>query len=92
MALRCLICCGIGIENLGVGWNSVELRWHWQVVEWSEVEFVGLTDKNTTESLLPIYIQDVTLGYMDLLHVLRLDDRIGSNLHCIKMIRRESLF
>jgi hypothetical protein len=41
----------IGTENLGIGRKSLDLGWILQTVRWSEVEFVGLTDKKTTESL-----------------------------------------
>jgi len=41
-------------ENHGVGWNWVDPGWHLQAVGWSDVGFVGLTDKKTTESLSPI--------------------------------------
>jgi hypothetical protein len=33
------------IENLGVGWNWVEVDRRPQAVGWSDIEFVGLTDK-----------------------------------------------
>ena len=38
------IWCPIRTENLGVGWNAMDVGWHWQVVKWFEVGFVGLTD------------------------------------------------
>jgi hypothetical protein len=37
--------CGIGTEICGIRWNNLDLTWHWQAVGWSDVKFVGLTDK-----------------------------------------------
>ena len=29
--------CGIHTENLGVGWNGVDIAWHSQAVKWSDI-------------------------------------------------------
>jgi len=29
--------CGIGTENLGLGWKPSDLTWYWQAAGWSDI-------------------------------------------------------
>jgi hypothetical protein len=35
----------MGTAICGVEWDAMDVEWYWQAVEWSDVKFVGLTEK-----------------------------------------------
>jgi len=54
MVLSVGIWCGIGTENLGIGWNALDPEWHWQTIECliCRVNRVSLSRKDLSKTLI----------------------------------------